>query len=201
MYYKNIVQFSCVLFLLLLERGVIVLVEWNDIWYFKNCLRQAQREVKIAYNSLASARKSTSRVRSGNKVKDERTRMSRNPKRRRAQLRAIDELHAATKKLESIQTVFDNAQSRYDAVKWEFDRHILWFSGLLDQYYDNYSIETPYNGHTIDIFFGGDGEPVGPNHGHYILDLQSWSFTCHREVGEPHHNKNPIILALEPSYG
>lgn len=201
MYYKNIVRFSCVLFLLLLERGVIVLAERNDIWYLKICLRQAQREVRITYNLLASARESTSRVRSGDKVKDEITRMSRNPKRRRAQLRAIDELYAAIKKLEACQTVFDNAQSRYYAIKWEFDRHILWFSGLLDQYYDNYFIETPYNGHTIDISFGGDGEPVGLNHGHYILDLQSWSFTCYRKVGEPHYHKNPIILDLELSYG
>ena len=201
MYYKSIVRFSCVLFLLLLERGVIRLAERDDIIYLKNALHQAQRDLKLAYGSLASARKSTNKARSSERTKDDKTRMSRDPKRRRKQLRAIDALHTAMRNLESIQKDYDDADFRFRAAKSEFDRYVLWFMGLLDRYYDNYSIETLRTDHTISAFFGGDnGDPYGENHGHYILDLWTWCYTCYRNVGEPHVWQNPIPLSYESSF-
>ncbi len=56
------------------------------------------------------------------------------------------------------------------------------------QYRDNVWVTTQPDG-TVNIYFGGIGEPVGPGHGHYVMDKYG-NVTYRRDPFDPHGAQN-----------
>lgn len=61
-------------------------------------------------------------------------------------------------------------------------------AGVPFQYRDNVWISKESDGN-INIYFGGEGKPDGPGHGHYVMD-QNGNVTYRREPFDPHGAQN-----------
>lgn len=61
-------------------------------------------------------------------------------------------------------------------------------AGVPFQYRDNVWISKESDGN-INIYFGGEGKPDGPGHGHYVMD-QHGTVTYRREPFDPHGAQN-----------
>jgi len=68
------------------------------------------------------------------------------------------------------------------------ERSIIDRAGVPRYYRDNVWISREPNG-TVNIYFGGLGEPSGPGHGHYVLD-SSGTVTYRRDPFDPHGSQN-----------
>lgn len=96
------------------------------------------------------------------------------------------------------KTDFDGAKNAFQArlatVRAESKRRkddkrsIAERAGVPYQYLDDVWVSTEPDG-TVNIYFGGVGEPSGPGHGHYAMD-SSGNVTYQREPFDPHGAEN-----------
>lgn len=119
--------------------------------------------------------------------------------------RARREFDAAKAEHERAQAEFKRAKAesaaatqaykaRLDKVKAENRKHrddkaaVAAKAGVPHQYRDNVWISKQPDG-TVNIYFGGAGEPNGPGHGHYVMD-RSGEVTYKRDPFDPHGAHN-----------
>lgn len=116
--------------------------------------------------------------------------------------RAFD---AAKAEHEREQAVFKRAKEAFDATASAFRtrldrvkaegkkrnddrRSLAQRAGVPYQYLDKVWVSVATDG-TVNIYFGGVGEPNGPGHGHYVMD-SSGNVTYKREPFDPHGGHN-----------
>lgn len=119
--------------------------------------------------------------------------------------RAKRDFDAAKAQHESAQAAFQRAkaefesaaqayQTRLQRVKAENRKHkddkaaVAARAGVPYRYRDNVWISKQPDG-TVNIYFGGVGEPNGPGHGHYVMD-RSGEVTYKRDPFDPHGAHN-----------
>lgn len=105
------------------------------------------------------------------------------------------------------QKEFDNALSEFERAKQAFrsrleaakaaskqrqddKRSIAERAGVPFQYHNDVWVSTHPDG-TINIYFGGAGQPNGPGHGHYVMDKYG-NVTYRREPFEAHGGQNYV---------
>lgn len=125
---------------------------------------------------------------------------------------AKERFNAAKSAYDSTKTTHERAQTEFKAAKAVFDSASKAFKARLDAvkaqnakkandkrsiaeragvpyaYRDNVYTNKDSDG-TIQIYFGGVGEPNGPGHGHYTMD-SSGKVTYKREPFDPHGEQN-----------
>lgn len=119
--------------------------------------------------------------------------------------RVRDEHSRAKADHEQKQTEFKRAKADFDRAKTAFlarleivrserkqrkddKRSLAERAGVPYQYRDEVYVSTETDG-TINIYFGGVGEPNGPGHGHYAMDSRD-KVTYRREPFDPHGSQN-----------
>lgn len=170
----------------------------EEMKYLKDSLHRAQTEVDRAFSRLERVKKikkrNLKRKRMGkiNKCHDSKKRMG--------QLRDYQdsiEIQRINKQIQNeidkAKQDFAQAKATYSETRQEFDWFTLWVANLNETFFDNFAVRAELNNPRVSIYFGGDGgDPFGENHGHVIIDVETWRYTYYREVGEPHSPKNHI---------
>jgi hypothetical protein len=122
------------------------------------------------------------------------------------------ECEAAEARWKSAKAEFDRAKAQFDSAKADHQRAEEAFqsrlkivkgenqrrkddkkslaarAGVPYAYRDNCFVKTEPDG-TVNIYFGGLGEPAGPGHGHYAMDA-SGKVTYKRDPYDPHGSQN-----------
>lgn len=126
--------------------------------------------------------------------------------------RAKEEFNRAKQKFDQAKADHERAQADFKRAKADFDQAASAFrkrleavraeskrkkndkrslaerAGVPHQYRDNVWVSTESNG-TVNIYFGGVGEPNGPGHGHYVMDKYG-TVTYRRDPFDPHGAQN-----------
>lgn len=119
--------------------------------------------------------------------------------------RAREDFNQAKDKHERKKTDFQNAKAKFEEAKQAFQsrletlkaatqarRNDNWSlavqAGVPSEYLDNVYVTTDSDG-TVNIYFGGIGEPNGEGHGHYAMD-SSGNVTYRRDPFDPHGAHN-----------
>lgn len=110
----------------------------------------------------------------------------------------IGQLQAAREKHKELHRDFVRAKAAWHDAKDEYDRHrdavqqakedALRMTEVPDEYQDDAFLRHNDDG-SMDIFYGGVGEPNGPGHGHHHYD-PSGEKTYQREPFDPHGAQN-----------
>lgn len=126
--------------------------------------------------------------------------------------RAKDEFNAAKQEFARTKAEHESAQSAFKQTKADFDQAVKSFrsrlekvkaenknrnedrqalarqAGVPTQYLDKVWVSKKPDG-TVNLYFGGVGEPNGPGHGHYVMD-RSGNVTYKRDPFDPHGAHN-----------
>lgn len=138
------------------------------------------------------------------------SRSFRNSKHRYAEVRA---------EYEEVKTEYENARNAFEQAKLAFEqakdavairliqikeesrrrqdnrRFIAEFAGVPAKYIDDTCMSVQPDG-TVNIYFGGEGKPSGPGHGHYVMDA-SGEVTYRRDPLSPHGVHNFTAAGLK----
>ena len=114
----------------------------------------------------------------------------------RAQKTAEIELVHTQNELNDAKAAYDGALAAYQLRKETYQYcedhwdEIVAKAGIPPEYHDNVRIRVDPKGN-FNIYFGGDGAPDGPNHGHYTMTpAPDWKVTYKREPSSPHGSHN-----------